>query len=156
MRVNPLVLSVTLEGLEIRGRSGAPWVGVGRLYANAELFPLLWHTAKLKSLEIERPTFQLLMDAEGHPDFADLLPEEGPTTEEAAPSEWMLALDHFLLKEGRFAFEDRGPAEPFKTTLGPINLRLEGFRTKLAAAAATASRLSRRPASGSGGRATSA
>ncbi len=133
VRVNPLVLSVTLEDLAVRGKSGGPWMSVGKLYANAQIFPLLWKTFELKALVIERPNFKLTLDPEGRPDFSDLLGPDEPKDDAkpTTPSTWTVAVDHFSLAEGHFAFEDQGPKEPFHTTFGPMNLRLDGFRTQL-------------------------
>jgi len=137
VRVNPLALSVTLEGLEIRTRRGGPWISCARIYANAELWPLLAHTAELKALELDRPKIALVLDEQGRPEFADLLPaEEAAQAKPKAEPEgrpWTLALDRFQLRDGAVDFSDASPKEDFRSALGPLNLSLRDFRTAVGA-----------------------
>src|SRR5690348_11942628 len=80
VRVNPLVPSVTVDGLEIRAKDGSPWIGCEEIYVNAHVLPLLWRTISLKELAVVRPSVQITLDAKGRPEFTDLF--EGP----AAPA----------------------------------------------------------------------
>ncbi|MBI3131616.1 MAG: DUF748 domain-containing protein [Acidobacteria bacterium] len=134
VKVNPLALSLTLEGLEIRTRKGGPWVSCARIYANAELWPLLARTAKVKDLELDRPRWVLTLDEQGRPEFMDLMAPDAEADKpkvvaEGAP--WILALDHFALREGRVDFTDASPKEDFKSALGPLSLSLHDFRTSV-------------------------
>ncbi len=134
VKVNPLALSLTLEGLEIRTRKGGPWVSCARIYANAELWPLLAHTAALKDLELDRPKWVLTLDEQGRPEFMDLMTSDTGAAKPKAESEgtpWTLALDHFALREGRVDFTDASPKEDFKSALGPLSLSLHDFRTSV-------------------------
>ncbi|HJW33673.1 MAG TPA: DUF748 domain-containing protein [Holophagaceae bacterium] len=134
VKVNPLALSLTLEGLEIRTRKGGPWVSCARIYANAELWPLLTRTAKLKALELDRPKWILTLDEQGRPEFMDLMTSDPGVAKPKAEPEgapWTLALDHFALREGRVDFTDASPKEDFKSALGPLSLSLHDFRTSV-------------------------
>ncbi|HJV21366.1 MAG TPA: DUF748 domain-containing protein [Holophagaceae bacterium] len=136
VKVNPLALSVTLEGLEIRARKGTPWVSCARIYANAELWPLLTRTAELKDLELDRPKVILVLDEQGRPEFADLLAAPAAGTAAKAEPEgrpWTLALDRFQLLEGAVDFSDASPQEDFKSRLGPLSFSLRDFRTSVGA-----------------------
>ncbi|HEU4952009.1 MAG TPA: DUF748 domain-containing protein [Holophagaceae bacterium] len=130
VRVNPLVPSVTLEGLDIRAKDGGPWIGCERIYVNARVLPLLWRTISLKELAIVRPSVQVALDAGGRPEFADLF--EGPASPEQpeTPSKpWTFAIGHFSLTEGRLPFVDHSTQPEFRSELGPLSLSLDGFRT---------------------------
>ena len=130
VRVNPLVPSVTVEGLSLRAKDGGPWVDCERIYVNARVLPLLWRTISLKELEIVRPSAQITLDADGKPEFADLF--EGPAVPEkpAPPSKpWTFVIGHFSLTEGRVPFVDRSTQPDFRTALGPLSLTLDNFRT---------------------------
>ena len=130
VRVNPLVPSVTVEGLEIRAKDGGPWVGCERLYVNARVLPLMWRTIALKELEIVRPSVQITLDTKGRPEFADLFEgPETPTAPEKPSKPWTFAIQHFSLTEGRVPFVDRSTDPDFHTALGPLSLTLDGFRT---------------------------
>ncbi len=134
VKVNPLVLSVTIQGLEIRSRRGSPWISCDRLYANAELWPLLARTAELKELELDRPRLVLSLDENGQLEFADLLAApEGAAQAPAKPAgrPWTVALNRFQLQEGAVDFSDAGPKEAFRSRLGPLSLSLRDFRTSM-------------------------
>ena len=137
VKVNPLALSATVEGLEIRGRRGGPWISCARIYANAELWPLLARTAELKALELDRPKIALVLDEQGRPEFADLLPARDAAAPAPKPAPegrpWVLALDRFQLREGAVDFSDASPKEDFRSALGPLNLSLRDFRTSVGA-----------------------
>ncbi len=130
VRVNPLVPSVTVDGLSIRAKDGGPWVACERVYVNARVLPLLWHTISLKELAIVRPSVQITLGKDGKPDFGDLF--EGPS-QPAPPSEpskpWTFAIGHFTLTEGRVPFVDRSTEPEFRAGLGPLSLTLDHFRT---------------------------
>ena len=130
VRVNPLVPSVTVDGLEIRAKNGAPWIACERVYVNARVLPLLWRTISLKELAIIRPSVQVALDANGKPEFADLFkagPAPGDTPPPARP--WSFALGHFSLTEGQVPFLDQSTQPDFRTVLGPLSLTLDDFRT---------------------------
>lgn len=130
VRVNPLVPSVTLEGLAIHAKDGGPWIACERVYVNARVLPLLWHTISLKELAIVRPSVQITLDKEGKPDFADLFDTPStPTAPEKPSKPWTFALGHFSLTEGRVPFVDRSTTPEFHSGLGPLSLSLDGFKT---------------------------
>ncbi|HET8901579.1 MAG TPA: DUF748 domain-containing protein, partial [Holophagaceae bacterium] len=131
VRVNPLVPSVTVDGLVIRAKDGAPWVACERIYVNARVLPLLWHTISLKELAIIRPSVQIGLDGSGKPEFADLLESapEAPAVPEKPSKPWAFALGHFSLTEGRVPFVDHSTQPDFRTVLGPLSVHLDGFRT---------------------------
>ncbi len=136
VKVNPLALSVTLEGLEVRAKKGTPWLSCARLYANAELWPLLTRTAELKELELDAPKWILTLDEQGRPEFMDLLagPEEAAKPEAPASGRpWTLALDSFRLRGGAVDFSDASPKEDFRSQLGPLDFSLHAFRTTVGA-----------------------
>lgn len=132
VRVNPLVPSVTVDGLVLRARNGAPWIACDRIYVNARVLPLLWRTVSLKELSIVRPSVQVALDPQGRPEFADLFesaPE--PTAGKAPPPSkpWSFALGHFSLSEGQVPFLDQSTQPDFRTVVGPFSLTLDDFRT---------------------------
>jgi uncharacterized protein involved in outer membrane biogenesis len=131
VKVNPLVLSVTVEGLAIADRRGGAWVACERIYANAQLFPLFARTLKLKELDLIRPSMRIELDAAGKLDFSDLLVDDAttPKPEPKTPGAWTFAVDRFNLAEGRLPFVDRTTDPDFSTALGPLSFQMEGLRT---------------------------
>ena len=78
---NPFTFEITLEAFAILERDEKPFASVGRLYANAELLPLITGKAVLKELVIEQPSVSVIRDREGVFNFADLMPASDIKTE---------------------------------------------------------------------------
>ena len=128
VRVNPFALSVTLDGLEVRQRDGAPWVGWERLYVNLSARTLATLTPRFKEIYLEGFHARVVLDAKGNPDCADLLqPAAAPPKGPAAPMPEVV-IGHLAIVGARLAFLDQATAPPFATTLGPVSLALDGFR----------------------------
>jgi uncharacterized protein involved in outer membrane biogenesis len=130
---NPIVLTARLEGLRVANRDGSDWITLRQLYLDYRFRRLISRTIELAALELDGLTVRVDLDEQGRPNFQDLL--EQPTKAEVkakeAPSAWNFAIGRFQLKEGQFQFVDRSQGMPFRTSLGPVNLRVDGLRTQV-------------------------
>jgi hypothetical protein len=129
VRFNPFTFGATLEGLRVAERGGGDWITLRRLYVNPDVWRLLRHTVGFTLIEVDGLKVRVALDSEGQLNFQDLLEEETPAKAPASPSQWILDVRRFLLREGRVEFTDRSAGAPFHTELGPIAFRLEGLRT---------------------------
>ncbi|HEX9082734.1 MAG TPA: DUF748 domain-containing protein, partial [Holophagaceae bacterium] len=132
VRFNPFNLAVTFEGLRLPNRDGSDWITLRRLYVNARFWPLLARTAGFSVIEVDGLSVRTDLDAKGRLNFQDLL--EGPPSKPepgAKPSAWTVAIGTFQLRGARLGFEDHSTATPFRTALGPVNLRVDGIRTQV-------------------------
>jgi hypothetical protein len=133
VRVNPLVLSVTIEGLAVAHRDGAPFAGWESLYVR--LAPLRFLTGDLGLAEIRlvRPSLHVGLASDGALTFQDLLGPEGdpaaapPAEKEGGLGVW---IGRLAVEEARLVFRDATRRPSFETALGPLTIRLESFRTK--------------------------
>jgi hypothetical protein len=133
VRVNPLVLSVTIEGLAVAHRDGAPFAGWESLYVR--LAPLRFLTGDLGLAEIRlvRPSLHVGLASDGALTFQDLLGPEGdpaaapPAEKEGGLGVW---IGRLAVEEARVVFRDATRRPSFETALGPLTIRLESFRTK--------------------------
>jgi hypothetical protein len=130
VRFNPFNLALTLEGLRVPNRDGSDWITLRRLYVNARFWPLLARTAGFSTVEVDGLSVRTVLDAKGHLNFQDLLKASGGKSA-AAPSTWTVAIGTFLLRDARLAYEDLSTAMPFRTALGPVDLRVAGIRTQV-------------------------
>ncbi|MBP1628677.1 MAG: hypothetical protein H6Q00_3152, partial [Holophagaceae bacterium] len=129
VRLNPFALSVTLEGLEVKDRDGQPFFGWERLYVNLKLSSVLGNPA-FDAIEVLKPHGRVVIGKDGKLNFADLLGDSKEKPKEAAPAKPLdLAIEHLKVEDARFVFEDRSLVQPFATTLGPVGLELNQFRT---------------------------
>ncbi|MFZ1376739.1 MAG: DUF748 domain-containing protein, partial [Geothrix sp.] len=129
---NPILFTARLEGLRVPNRDGSDWITLRQLYLDYRLHRLISRTIELAALELDGLVVRVELDEQGRPNFQDLL--EGPKAEpkpEGAPSAWDFAIGRFQLKAGEFVFVDRSQGTPFRTALGPVNLRVDGIRTQV-------------------------
>jgi uncharacterized protein involved in outer membrane biogenesis len=131
VRFNPFTFGVTLEGLRVAERGGGDWITLRRVYVNPDVWRLLRHTVGFTALEVDGLTVRVALDPEGRLNFQDLIEEETPAKAPAPPSQWILAVRRFQLREGRVEFTDRSASAPFHSELGPIAFRLDDLRTQV-------------------------
>jgi uncharacterized protein involved in outer membrane biogenesis len=129
---NPVVLTARLEGLRVVNRDGSDWITLRRLYLDYRLHRLISRTIDLAVLELDGLIVRVALDDQGRPNFQDLLDEPAPEPPaKPEPSTWTFAIGRFQLREGQLLFADHSQGAPFRTSLGPVNLRVDGIRTQL-------------------------
>lgn len=134
VRTNPFALSFTLEGFRVQDRDGGAFLGWERLYVNLGLSTLFSRTVTLQEVELNRPFGRVVVEQGGSLNFSDIQerlkeknPEPAPKAEEKPRA---IAIDHLLIQGARIEMVDRSLREPFATTLGPLTLELNGFKTE--------------------------
>jgi hypothetical protein len=134
VKVNPLALSVTVEGLTVKHRDGAPFVGWESLYVRLAPLRLIAGDLGIAELRLVRPSFDVGLGADGTLSFQDLLAPEGESAASAQPASkgggFGVAIGHLAVEEARVRFHDATHRPSFDTTLGPLTIRLDAFRTK--------------------------
>lgn len=132
VRVNPLVLSVTVEGLAVRHRDGTPFVGWDSLYVRLAPLRLLAGDVGLAEVRLVRASLDVGLGADGELSFQDLLPAEGQPAAPGPGKEGGLGLSigKLAVEEARVTFRDATRRPAFETALGPLTIRLESFRTR--------------------------
>jgi hypothetical protein len=134
VRVNPLALSVTIEGLAVQHGDGSPFVAWESLYVRLAPLRLLSGDLGLGEIRLVRPSLHVGLAADGALTFQDLLAkEEAPAAPEPPKKEGGglgLSIGRLAVEEARIAFHDATVRPAFETTLGPVTIRLESFRTK--------------------------
>jgi uncharacterized protein involved in outer membrane biogenesis len=129
---NPILLTARLEGLRVANRDGSDWITLQRLYLDYRFRRLISRTIDLAALELDGLTVRVELDEQGQPNFQDLLQtSQAEKPASTAPSDWVFAIGRFQLRDGQFQFTDRSQEIPFRTALGPVNLRVDGIRTQV-------------------------
>lgn len=133
IRVNPLALSVTLAGLEVKHPDGAPFVSWESLYVRLAPLRLVSGDIGLAEIRLVRPSLHVGLAADGGLTFQDLLAKEGsaaaPPADEGG-SRFGVSIGRLAVEEARIEFRDATRRPAFETTVGPLGIRLESFRTK--------------------------
>lgn len=134
VRVNPFALSVTIEGFLVKDRDGSRLASLDRLYVNARLRGLLRKEVGVQDLQIERPYLHAGLDAKGELNVADILKRFAAEDEGKPPAAdgggVVFVVGHLRIAEAQIDFTDRSRRRPFETTVGPVSLELENFRTR--------------------------
>lgn len=129
VRINPLVLSTTIEGLAIKDRDGGPFIGWRRLYVNFDSFSLFTGEWRFQEIVLDEFAGRVALAPDGTPNFADLLPAQPAEPAPAAEPGRPLYIGRLVVGEARVDFADQSRAQPFATEVGPLTFTLMRFRT---------------------------
>lgn len=137
VRVNPFALSVTVEGLAVKHRTGAPFVTWDSLYVRVAPLRLLAGDVGLAEIRLVRPALHVGLGPDGALTFQDLLvPAPTPAESRAKPDAAKdgggptIAIGRLAVEDARVVFVDETRRPAFATALGPVTIRLESFRSK--------------------------
>jgi len=132
IKLNPFVLSTTIRGLLIKDRDGEPFASWDEVYVNLQLSSFFGKAWVFKEISTTRPFVRVQMNKDGSFNFSDLVAKYSATN--AAPAKTgaaplVLHIDRLHIGGATAALADFTPREPFKRTLGPLDITLENFRT---------------------------
>ncbi|ACL66972.1 protein of unknown function DUF748 [Anaeromyxobacter dehalogenans 2CP-1] len=136
VRINPLALSVTVEGLRVKHGDGAPFAAWDSLYVRLAPLRLLAGDVGFAEIRLVRPALHVGLDARGALTFEDLLAGDPAAAKAGAPAAPAkqgglgLSIRRLAVEEARVVFRDATRKPAFETTLGPLTVRLDSFRTR--------------------------
>jgi len=134
VRTNPFALSITIERLLVKQKNGAEGASWDRLYVNFDLWPLLLKEVRFSEIALQRPFLELDLLRDGTTNVSDILrsldrPGEAPAPEKAGRP-WTFGVDRLAIEGASLAFQDETRPATFRTTLGPVSVRVESFHTR--------------------------
>ena len=133
--VNPFVLSLRIEGLELNNPTGDAFSRIGEIFVNFQLSSLVRWAWTFDEFHVSGAEFYLTRDAAGTLNLADLLAKKGaPIDDEQVPesaesSPIRLLVFDFSIKESVVHWNDHLPLEPVVTRIGPINIDIQELNT---------------------------
>lgn len=131
VRINPLALSCSIEGLSITASGRDPLVSWDSLQASLDLRTLISHEWRLRKIALDGFAGRIAILPDSKPNFADLIPDE--KTEEPAPAENKksapLHVNELSITNARIDYSDASLPQPFSTQLGPVNFAVRDFQT---------------------------
>jgi len=132
VKVNPFTLAVTVLGLEVADRDAPRLAGWDSLYVRLAPWKVLRGDVGVAEIVLVRPFGRVALDAAGALNVADLVEgdAEAKPAAPSRPSRLGVALDRLEIEEAQVVFEDGTRKPAFRTTLGPVTIRLTDFRTK--------------------------
>ena len=131
VKMNPLALSLTVRGFDVKGVGGDSFVGFEELYVNFQLSSLFRQAYTFHAIHLTAPHGLVKILPDGSPNFADLMgspdaPATPPDENSDVPS--VLVFD-LKINRGRFVFSDLSRPNPFEATFSPMHIQLEEFST---------------------------
>ena len=130
--VNPFVLSLQVDGLELDEPGGEAFLTVERIFINFQLSSLFRWAVTFREFYIESPNIRLARDGDGEFNF-DFLAQQSaePAETEPAPETGppRLLIQDFAITDSVVDWEDDVPPERVVTQLGPINIAISELNT---------------------------
>ena len=132
VKINPFVLSTTVRGLLIKEMNGQPFVAWDEVYVNFQLSSFLGKAWVFKEISTTKPFIHVQMNADRTFNFTDLVTKfstTGPTDKKTTAQPIVLHVGRLSIGGASAAFSDLTTREPFRRTLGPLDITLDDFRT---------------------------
>ena len=133
--INPFVLSLQVDGVELDDPAGAPVLRVQTLFVNFQLSSLFRWAWTFDEVRIDAPEAFLARDHDGLFNIAFLTPQTSePKAMDVAetPGETKpprLLIFAFLINDSVVNWYDEVPADPVKTRFGPVNIAIAQLNT---------------------------
>jgi hypothetical protein len=133
VQINPFALTTTIRGLLIKDPDGEPFVSWDEVYVNFQISSCFSRAWTFKEISTSRPFVRVQVNKDHSFNFSDLL-EKFST--KSAPDRASVPVRPLVVHVAKLRIggatamlADLTPREPFKRTLGPIDITLENFRT---------------------------
>jgi len=130
--VNPFVLSLQIDGLELDDPGGDPFLTVERIFINFQLSSLFRWAVTFREFHIDSPNIRLARTGDGDLNIGFLTerPAEPAATEPAEESgPPRLLIQDFAITDSVVDWKDDVPPEPVDTRFGPIDIAISELNT---------------------------
>jgi hypothetical protein len=139
IRINPLVLSVSIEGLAIaEAEKGAgDFAGWKRVYVNLDSWSLLRGTLGFSEIDVDGFHAHVAKGKAGGMNFDDIVAKLTAADSAAKPASakdpsakpLALSIGKLIVTDAKVTFDDASRERPFTTVVGPLSFSLEKFHT---------------------------
>ena len=131
LRTNPLALSATIEGFDLKDAAGDQLLSFDRLHVNFQSSSLFRRAWTFREIHLAGPQGNVVREADGTFNVMDLVPPPDPNAPPEPEQAELprLIVGRLALEAGRVKLTDRTLATPFETVAGPLSFTLTGFST---------------------------
>ena len=130
VKLNPLTLEATVDGLKLTEKSGAPLASFERLYVNLDTVGLFRWAWRIRDIELDQPHATVEIRRGGTLNWAALIAKLNE--DKKSPSDTMarVLIDHIKIADGHIVYTDANRAgKPFNAVLEPLGIELDGLST---------------------------
>ena len=126
---DPLRLAVTVDNFRLTEPNGAPLAGFKRLHLDLEASGLFRFAWKLRDIELIAPSARFDIAPGGKLNWAKLI--AALNKDKTPPSKTLprVLIEHLKIAQGDIEYTDRNRPTPFKASLLPLGLQLDGLST---------------------------
>jgi uncharacterized protein involved in outer membrane biogenesis len=126
--VNPFVLSLRIDGLEMDDPTGAAFARLEQFYANFQISSLFRWALTFAEIRFDAPELFIARDAAGEFNLEFLLADDTEVVEEEAGVP-RFVLHELAVNAAAMHWNDAVPREPVATTFGPVNVQILDLST---------------------------
>ena len=130
--VNPFVLSMRVDGIEMDDPAGEPLASLDQFFINFQLSSLFRRALTFAEIRFDSPELIVNRYAVGETNLDFLLQDAGPEEESAASdgdAMPRLIVHNFAVNEAALQWHDAVPREAVSTTFGPVNVQVSDLST---------------------------
>ncbi|MEJ2604078.1 MAG: DUF748 domain-containing protein [Gammaproteobacteria bacterium] len=132
--VNPFVLSLRIDGLELDDPTGEALARIRQIFVNFQTSSLFRWAFTFDEFRVDEPELFVSRDGEGRFNFERMLaaqppaPPEEPADEEDAGPVRLIVRD-FAINESAVNWRDQVPREPVEQRFGPVDISVQDLNT---------------------------
>ena len=133
IKINPFALSTTIRGLLIKDKDGQPFVSWDEVYVNFQLSSFFGKAWVFKEISTTKPFVRAQMNWDYTFNFSDLIAKFSaniaPVKSSSPAKPLVLHIGKLRIAGATAALADFTPREPFRRTVGPLDITLDDFQT---------------------------
>lgn len=130
--INPFVLSLRVDGLELDDPAGEPLARIGQIFVNFQLSSIFRRAWTFAEIRFDAPELFFSRDSDGTLNVLKLVPdkESAPSaeTDEPAGTPRLFVYD-FSIGDAQVHWRDEVPPEPVQTVFGPVTVQVLELNT---------------------------
>ena len=129
VRMNPWILSLTIEGLAIADRDKGGLVSWDRVYVNFDVVSFFVKEWRFQEIIAAAPVARVIVNEDRSLNFSDLITKFGAKPDGADEPAWPIRVAKLTVTGAVLDFTDLSRARDFKTRVGPVAFSLVQFHT---------------------------
>lgn len=131
--INPFVLSLQIDGLEMDQPGGGPFVRVRQIFVNFQLSSLFRWALTFRTFQVDEPEIFVARAKTGELNLAFLLDAGNTSSSESGElvsgAPVRLLIRNFAINNAVAHWHDEVPAELLETAFGPVNIAVTDLNT---------------------------
>ena len=108
--INPLTLTVTVNGFAIDAKEGGPFISIAQLRASLGLASIFKRALILSQVSLDTPAITVARLTANRYSFNDIIERQQAKPKKASPGELLFSINNITIRNGSVDFDDQGVA----------------------------------------------